>query len=214
MFSRGERFACRCLVMVTWCLIVADNIFAQIGAGGTPPSFTLALSPAKVPTVTLTAPDNATLREQADAEEAQAAAAGTAIPYQVSFLHDVSLNLQNSGTWETLPDGSRLWRLRIVSPDALAMYFLYNRWWLPKGADLFIYNDDHSEVVGAFTSSNNIPDSTNMTAPLTGNALTLEYHLVPGVTNPGELSISTVYHAFRPITHQRWPRWIVRSKPL
>jgi hypothetical protein len=37
------------------------------------------------------------------------------------YAHEVHFNLKNSGTWDTLDNGDRLWRLRIVCPDAYSL---------------------------------------------------------------------------------------------
>ena len=39
-----------------------------------------------------------------------------AAPFQFANSVEVDLGLWNSGTWETLADGSRLWRLRQLLP--------------------------------------------------------------------------------------------------
>jgi hypothetical protein len=188
------------LFVLVISLLSLQKAHAQISSGGQPLSVTQKLASAAVPTVRMAAVNNGLLSAQADIEETQAREAGDAIPFAFAYPHAVSLNLQNSGRWETLADGSRLWRLRISSPGAYSLHFVYDHWWLPKGATLFIYNDDHTETIGAFDASNNFPlDSSNVTAPVAGDAATLEYHLQPGVTDEGQLSISQVLHAYRSV---------------
>jgi len=36
-------------------------------------------------------------------------------PFRFGYGFDVSYNLKNSGTWEKLSDGSKLWRMQITS---------------------------------------------------------------------------------------------------
>lgn len=44
-----------------------------------------------------------------------------------AFAVPVNYNLENSGTWQTLEDGSKLWRLKVNMPDALSINtYLYN----------------------------------------------------------------------------------------
>jgi hypothetical protein len=179
-------------------LFFTTQTFAQISAGGAPPSFGISGALSSPPTVKLSAPSRDDLIGKADQEWKDAIEKNDVIPWQIAEPLPVSLNLKNSGQWETFADGSRLWRLRIQSPDAEALWFIYDRWWLPKDARLFIYNDDQSEVIGAFTSDNNFPlDSSNVTSPVLGDALTLEYYLPPDAPVEGELSIMTVLHGFR-----------------
>jgi hypothetical protein len=164
-------------------------VSAQISAGGTPRSFQQALS-SLPPTVTMAAVDVAQYQaedERADKEE----------PYRFGASIDVRLTLKNAGTWENLPDGSRIWRLRISSPGAYSISLLYDQWYIPDGCDLFIYNDRRDRVIGAFTSSNNWVDGTNITAPVADDASTLEYFETAEQAGQGSLSISNVVHAYR-----------------
>jgi hypothetical protein len=192
--------------LLALCLFVPPS-HAQISAGGTPPSFPGGAAAFAAPTVTLSALDRRTLIDQAEAEEAQARTAGVSIPYYVADVREVNLNLNNSGQWQTLPDGTRIWKLRLVSPGAAATHLIYSRWWFPKGAELYLYNDDHSEVMGAFTNNNNFPlDSTNVTGVIGGEAVTLEYVVHPEAASIGELSVGKVLHHFR--------GWRAASSPL
>ncbi|MFQ5571941.1 MAG: hypothetical protein ACE5G0_19860, partial [Rhodothermales bacterium] len=76
-------------------------------------------------------------------------------PYRHGFEIPVDLGLHNAGHWQSLPDGGRLWRLRIASLGAQSLNLVYDDFFLPEGAQLFLYNDDRSTVLGAFTSQNN-----------------------------------------------------------
>ncbi|CAF4948313.1 unnamed protein product, partial [Rotaria sp. Silwood1] len=37
------------------------------------------------------------------------------IPFRFGFGYDVNIGLTNAGTWKTLSDGKKVWRLEIVS---------------------------------------------------------------------------------------------------
>ena len=39
-------------------------------------------------------------------------------PFRFGFPLDSEINLDNSGLWDTLDNGGRIWRLRVVCPDA------------------------------------------------------------------------------------------------
>jgi hypothetical protein len=43
------------------------------------------------------------------------------MPFRFGYKHDVDYNLNNSGEWTVLSDGSRIWRLSISCPDALSI---------------------------------------------------------------------------------------------
>ena len=77
------------------------------------------------------------------------------IPPRFGYPHEVNLNLDNSGEWQMLPDGSKLWRLVISCPGALSINLLYDKFWLPDDAKFFVYSNNHKHIIGAVTSVNN-----------------------------------------------------------
>ncbi len=164
---------------------------AQISASGSPPSFSQTLQ-VDVPTVVMPPVDNQALL-----------AADALLPAneQNKFATrlDVSLNLQNSGVWTELPNGDRLWLLRISSPGAHSLGLLYDEWHIPKGGQLFIYNDDHSMTIGAYTSLSNSVSGKNVTRPVFGDAVTIEYLEPSAIRGQSVLSIFVVCHAYRPL---------------
>lgn len=168
--------------------LCSARLFAQIATPGAPRSFVQSI-PGQVPVITLLEVDRETLLREDET-----------LPLwernRFAIQHDVSLSLDNSGIWTELPEG-RLWRLRIRSPHAYSLGLIYGRWQIPEGATLFLYNDDRSQVLGAFTSFNNWKDGTNTTAPMAGDAVTLEYYEPASVSGSGVLSISKVCHAYR-----------------
>ncbi len=43
---------------------------------------------------------------------------GKNLPLRFGYAHSVSYNINNSGTWDTLSNGGRIWRLKIICPNA------------------------------------------------------------------------------------------------
>ena len=125
------------------------------------------------------------------------------VPLRFGFGFDVDYSLNNSGVWDSLPDGSRIWQLRIESPGAYSINLMYDQYDLPEGAELFIYNEDHSMVIGAFTSLNNKQNGMFSTQPVKGDVSILELYVPAGVSYPGHLRISRVVHAYRDIFYNQ-----------
>jgi hypothetical protein len=61
--------------------------------------------------------------------------------YQFGVVIDINLNMYNVGKWDTLSSGDKIWRLKFVSKTALSLNFIYDDFWLPDGAKLFVYNN-------------------------------------------------------------------------
>jgi len=165
---------------------------AQVSHGGLPPSsFDPTLTRA-VPTESMPAVDVWRLMaEDAVAPKNQAFRFGDEIP--------VHLTMGNSGIWDVLGNGDRVWRLRIESNEAHSLSLIFDDFELPMGAELYAYNDDKKEVYGQFNSSNNKLDRMFAIQPLEGDAMTLEYFEPAGITAPGSISIGTVVHDYRDV---------------
>ena len=110
---------------------------------------------------------------------------------------DVSLGLQNAGQWTDLSDGGRLWRLRIASQAAHSLNFIFDRFRLPEGGKLFLYNQDHSTVLGAFTAANNKSYGRFSTLPVEGDIITLEYYEPKNARGETQLRLAKVVHGYR-----------------
>jgi len=120
--------------------------------------------------------------------------------FRYGFPHYVNYNLNNSGEWITLENGDKLWRLEIYCPNALSIDLVYDKFWLPEGAKLFIYNADRSHSIGAFTSENNKCTKNDIqgfaTSIVHGDKSILEYYLPNNVSEQGVISIKYVIHGY------------------
>ncbi|MFQ5500322.1 MAG: trypsin-like serine peptidase, partial [Candidatus Zixiibacteriota bacterium] len=171
-------------------MLAALPVSAQISVGGRPKSLTQTVK-ASIQTVTTASVDHRALLAEDVIEQAKD------MPYRFGQPFDVNYDLNNSGTWENLSDGSRLWRLRIESARAYSINLIYDDFWLPDGAQFFIYNADRSMTIGAFTSKNNKEYGQFATALVRGDVSILEYWEPADVSEPGRISISRIVHAYR-----------------
>lgn len=169
--------------------------WAQLSEGGTPASTIYRLSEE----VTLQNMPSINVRALL-AEDEQDLASN--LPLRFAFGHEVNLNLSNAGDWETLSNGDRVWRMGVHCPDALNINFLYNDFYLPKGAKLFIYNEDKSQVLGAFTAANNKISRKFATALIHGDVAIIEYYEPQGVSGEGAISIAQIGHGYRKMDGQ------------
>ncbi len=178
-------------------LMGTANLFAQISEGGTPLSFKSRYIKSKVPVYNMPSFNlEAMLKEDQYNIENK-----IPVPYRYAKGFDVDFNMHNSGVWDTLPGGHKVWRITINSNGAYSLDFVLSPYKLPKGAKVFIYNSDKTEVMGAFTYKNNKEYNSLATAAIAGNKITIEYIEPADVEFPGELGISKVYHGYRDIVN-------------
>jgi hypothetical protein len=161
----------------------------QLEYGGAPPSAFAALS-GDVPTVTMRPVDVTELLS----EDARAGKG----PYRFGENLEVDLGFED-GAWTELGNGARVWRLRVSSPGAFSLSFVFAQYDLPPGAELYAYDDQRSTVYGQFNDLNENPEGGMAIRPLAGDAVTLEYLEPAGVEHPGALRIATVVHDYRDV---------------
>ncbi len=109
------------------------------------------------------------------------------------------LDLHNSGQWTTLPNGDRFWTLKLHAPGARALAVLYDDFYLPPGARLFMYSEDGKQVLGAYTQRNNSRTNRFLTGFIHGETALLEYFEPASQYGEGWLRIFRVDYAYRPL---------------
>ena len=122
---------------------------------------------------------------------------GTPFRYGNKFLADYSMN--NSGTWETLKNGDKLWRLTIISEGAYAISLEYEDFYLLTGSSLFVYNKNYEMVFGAYTELNNPSDGIFATPLVSGDTIILEYYEPANSSKKASITISEIIHDYRDI---------------
>ena len=184
------RFNIILLLVLLVFITLPKALDAQVSSGGVPKGFTLALPPDTTAGMVVTPPATDGLLQE-DALNPR--------PYRFAVNIPVEAGIDHSGHWIKTSDGSNVWRLNVQSPGALAMTLYFDRFNLPEGGKLFVYNPQRTQVIGAFTSMNNNNLSTFATALIYGDHLTLEYNAPEGISVP-EIHIAEVAYAYRGVT--------------
>jgi lysyl endopeptidase len=175
--------------------LICHLTYSQISQGGTPQSFNDLINDrisSQVPVVLIPDTDVDILRAEDEVLDQY-----KNIPWRFGYNHDVSLNRETHGLEETLDDGSLLWRISINSDGALSLNFLFDNFKIPDGASLFIFNEDKTEILGAFTSYNNQDDKLFATTLISGDYVTIEYYEPWWVSFRGTFELVRVTHGYR-----------------
>ena len=187
----------RTVILISLFISVYFSVNAQISTHEEPVSFrekTLSRSPSRdIRTMPVL---NMNIIEQEDEEDE-----ANGIPPRFGYSHKVDFNLQNSGNWQELSNGDKLWQLTICCPQALSINLLYDNFWLPEGGKFFIYTTDRKHSIGAFTSVNNKGDGRNVqgfaTGLLYGDEITLEYYQPKQISEQAIISVAYVVQGYR-----------------
>lgn len=108
---------------------------------------------------------------------------------------DVSYSL-NDGTWTNV-DGGRLWSMTFESSNALSLNFVFNDFFLPDSAYLYIVNKDNTELFGPVTPEATKENGVFLTDLMQGDKATI--YLFEPSTQLGNASLSViqVVHRYR-----------------
>ena len=173
-------------------LSVAGWSYSQQGDGGEPKSYKLPASLKEVDQRVFTQPDIAALQAEDELNDDK----GTG-PWRFGFNNATNLTLENAGTWTTLPNGGKIWRLQLTCENALTVNLTLDNVLLPEGNELYVYNPDKSFILGAFKAYH-LYEGNLGTELVPGNTVVLEYFIPKeNIELPAGLRVNTVTHGYR-----------------
>ena len=120
-------------------------------------------------------------------------------PFRYGHIFEVDYNLNNSGTWEILEDGSKLWRLQLKSEDAYSIGIEYDYFQIPKDSEFYVYNSNAEYIFGAYSSHNNQSDYLFATPLVKGDVIILEYFEPADAEFEGQIHLSEIIHDYKDI---------------
>ncbi|MBP7149089.1 MAG: proprotein convertase P-domain-containing protein [Acidobacteria bacterium] len=120
------------------------------------------------------------------------------IPYRIGHRMATDLSPASAGAWDTLDDGSRVWRLSVASRDALWIVLGFDRFRIPDGAQLWVY-DPALTTVQTYTSRNVRPHGQLWTPPIEGSTIVIElaWPASLAAVSP-DLHLAAVSHGYKP----------------
>jgi hypothetical protein len=178
------------IIIIGLCMFFCINIFAQLSKGGLPLSFTSKeVKNNNIPVIVMPSIDIDQYKREDEFNKDKV------MPFRFGAEIPVSIGFE-SGIWTLLSDGSKLWQVSISSEKALSINLIFDKYILPKGSSLFIYNKNR-DVIGAFTENNNNDNGVFATDLISGNFITLEYHEPKLVEFTAQIRLKTVVHGYR-----------------
>ncbi|WP_435579339.1 T9SS type A sorting domain-containing protein [Gilvibacter sp.] len=118
-------------------------------------------------------------------------------PWRFGYEYSVDLGLETAGVWDELPNGDGIWRINLVSEGAKTLNFVFDRYVLPPGAKVYLYSDDRTSLLGAYTDNLNNAEKMLGTWLVDGDNIWIEYYEPKAVRGQGELNLAKVVHGYR-----------------
>lgn len=166
---------------------------AQQGDGGIPKGYSYTIKNNKsIHKKVFQEPDVSALRAE-DAINDELAVG----PWRFGYNNETSLDLNNSGTWFTAPNGDKVWLLEIESTNAKTINLTFKNTAIPAGNELYIYNSDKSFILGKFESKH-LYEGELGSELVPGSTVFVEYYVpASNSDNIGNVEVSRVTHGYR-----------------
>ncbi|MBN1159355.1 MAG: T9SS type A sorting domain-containing protein [Bacteroidales bacterium] len=113
-------------------------------------------------------------------------------PAGSGFLADVGFDIYETGTWDTLQDGTKVWRAAFLVSHATALNVVFNTYRVNKGVKVYLYDYEQQHVLGAFTDMNNKTAGMLATAQLFSELLIVEVQVPSYLDHAGELVVAQI----------------------
>ncbi len=120
-----------------------------------------------------------------------------AVPQRFGYPFDVQLTLKESGSVEMISSNKVVWRLVLRSADAQTINLLFSDFHLDTEAKLFIYNKDHSQILGSFTERNNKRSGDFATGLIKGDEVILEFNGTKDEFTKSRFTLNRLVHGYR-----------------
>jgi hypothetical protein len=103
----------------------------------------------------------------------------------IGLHRDVPLQSMRQGTWTALPDGNRVWRLRISSPSAAGMRVHFTEFSTGEAGRLWLYRADGSgEADGPYSGGGPFGNGDFWSGIVAGESLVIEF--APAIGTQGD----------------------------
>ncbi|HOZ29867.1 MAG TPA: PKD domain-containing protein [Bacteroidales bacterium] len=177
-------------------LLLSSNLFSQQSYGGLPISFTNKSLTQEIDRVVISPPDMISILAEVELFEKNGQI------YKIAELIPTDITMDNSGTWDILGDGTKIWRLCISSKEAKGLALYYKDFYLPLHTQLYLYNNNRKQLIGSFDYRNNptmFPDFS--TEIIQGDKVYLELIQTPEATEDANIHIYEISYIFRGVEH-------------
>lgn len=174
------------VLALSYSLLAAGN---TEGDGSTPPGYKFS-SPADAPVYETETPDFHAITTEDSVRDLFKQ------PFRFGIPYAAQIDFNSHGLWTILPDGSRMWQLKISCPDAISINLGFSQFNLAEGSRLYVYSADRQISLGAFTKEHHNPDGLFGTEIIPGSAVVVEFVEEPNAA-PSTFSIFRITYGYR-----------------
>ncbi len=179
--------------ILTMILLFSNQVCGQLSFSGRPVMPDLRQLRQERLIVDLAPPDVETLEK----EDLEAGLSG--LPERMGVSIPTNLTTANSGILIGSNGSLSTWVLVVRSSGAYGLGLYFSDFSLPAGAQLFVYPEDKSRVLGAFTSLNNQASGKFAVEITKGEGLVIEYSCPVQYSDYQAFVLDEVLYAYKPL---------------
>jgi hypothetical protein len=95
-------------------------------------------------------------------------------PLRYAIPAEVNIDPSQQGQWAKTEGDMQVWRLKIISPQALSLSLGFTAFNMPEGGCLFLYSPDRNQVLGPYTKADNAEHGQLWTPTIDGQEVFIE----------------------------------------
>ena len=173
-------------LILTLLCFVSSLSFAQLQEGGIPESFNMSDNIDDIKTYYYSFD-----KSQIKAKNDSALDIGVAESVMINFIDEATKTIGE--------DSSKIYRLAIEVNNVYGIGLYFDDFHLPSNGKLYVYNEDRSIVLGAYTANNNNISRKFSIQPLSGEKIILEYNEYGDIENCPSIIIRRIAKIYRPV---------------
>jgi hypothetical protein len=118
-------------------------------------------------------------------------------PLRFATATKVNINAGTYGRWESTKDSLQVWRLKIISPQALSLSLGFTSFSMPAGGCLFVYSPDQKQVLGPYTMADNAEHGQLWTPTVDGEEVIIEISVPKDQVSRMQLVLGVINQGYR-----------------
>jgi len=129
---------------------------------------------------------------------------GQAAPLQFAEPFSYQVDMLKVTGWQVVRDRQQdmaVLRYQINSPNAVSLNLGFSRFAMPKGGQLFVYADNHSQMLGPFTHKDNESHGQLWTPVINGKQITIEVNIPLALKAQLQLELTHINQGFLDINN-------------